>query len=734
VHFESSVKTGLIPIDRHDVFYTGYRFISCPTVSSEIEFLEHNEFMSKHPRGWRATLTVLACGLLGLMGVLAQQVSPEYLKALATVYSGGAVGGFIKDWCDERAPELQSQNQKALEAWRKRMDLPAIDARLLELIGDRKTQVDASLEEQRAGFYAQLDGSSQDPAKDCAELEKSLNADFNLKVLYAEDYKVIAANKGTSQENSGQGNSGQGKGGQGNSSSGGLGAGLLPSGSSGTGNTNSGNTNSGSSTTKGTDKAGSSTTPTTASPLPSIPTFDYAKYAKQKLNPELEPISDEYRCYPELPSSNYAKPQIWLHILPGRKYRAALGKAVFEGGFAVENSSMKFTSGSLAQYAPNKHFFRFDRRYGATITILRLSVGEQEINFGCYQRGASDQVAQLNFKRRDPQPGTYTCIEKDGLGQNAGTLEILPNRQYRFAGTQGKYYANILEDTQLPYSQLEFEGGELEGTTMTYEESEDGFRKIGSLGRGVRVQCTGKGAARPNPKFGPGKAPASGGNGKLQGRYYHIARTTIQGISGEEYQYRFFQKNGYVYTGDAAETEGLAETDCTKIYPSGFPVCEPYNQNGNKLQIGYEEAINWRSIKDGLEIDGGEWYLIEPLDGLSFNGSYSSSSTYTASIGSGGASYYDGLNLRKDGSFAREASSSLGFTGTDNGSATGNPTATVGAASSSAASGKYRVYGNTIEFKYQNGRIERQFAFLPGGRKDLEWIRIGDASYFKDKP
>jgi hypothetical protein len=724
--------------------------MSCQTVSSEIDFPQDNEIMIHPPQKWRATLTVLTCGLLGLVGVLAQQISPPYLKALATVYSGGTVGGFIKDWCDERAPELQAQNAKALEGWRNKMELPAIDARLVELIGDGKAQIDASLEEKRAGFYTQLDGSSQDATKDCLELEKSLNDDFNLKVLYAEDYKVIATNakKSAGQGNSGQvnssqGNSGQSNTGQGKAGSGGLGAGLLPpssggngsdtsgTGNSGTGNSNTGNPNSGSGATKGTDNTGSSAT--TASPLPAIPAFDYAKYAKQNLNPEREPISDEYRCYPAVNNSHYAEPAFRLQILPGRKYRAALGKTVVEGGLSLKGFSFQFVSGGLSQIAPNDHYFRFDRRYGASITIFKLTVGERSITFQCYQRGASEQVAQLNFKRRDPQPGSYICTGKNGVGGSGGNLEILPNRQYRFAGRQGKYQANILEDTQLPYSQLYFEDGELDGATMTYQESEDGFRKYETLGRGPQIQCTGKSTARPNPKFGTGKPPASSGNGKLEGRFYHIARTTVNGISYEDTEYHFFQKNGYVYTGDAAETEGLMDTDCGKIYPSGFPVCEAYNLTGNRLQIGFERTINYRKTTDGLEIDGGSWYPIEPLDGVVFNASYSSSSTYTAIVGSGSASYYSGINFRKDGGFARESSSGLGFTGTDNGSPTGNATATVSGSSSSAISGKYRVYGNTIEFKYANGRVERQFAYLPGGRKDTDWLIIGDASYFKDK-
>ena len=148
-------------------------------------------------------VTLFICTIFATSS-LAQKVDAEFLRAISTIYAGGFTGQIIKEWCDERVPNLSDQNAKLLEAWRVKMDLPAIDARLIGLVGAAgKDKVTASLEDKRGAFYEQLDKGSTDPETDCAGLDKALNDDFNLKVLYANEYKIVAAQPATSSGTAG---------------------------------------------------------------------------------------------------------------------------------------------------------------------------------------------------------------------------------------------------------------------------------------------------------------------------------------------------------------------------------------------------------------------------------------------------------------------------------------------------------------------------------------------------
>jgi hypothetical protein len=668
--------------------------------------------MIKPPQKWRAALTVLACSLLGLMSVLAQQISPEYLQSLATVYSGGTVGGFIKDWCDERAPQLQVRNTKALEEWRQKMELPAIDARMIELIGDGKAKFDAELEEKRTALYAQLDGSSQDAAKDCLELEQSLNEDFNLKVLYAEDYKVIAAN---TKKSSSQGSSGQG-----NASSAGLGAGLLPPSSSGngsstTGSGNSGKPSSGAGATKGTDNAGSSATLTTASSLPKMPAFDYLKFAKTKLNPETEPIPDEYVCWGNFVGEAYKTPHILVQILPGRKYRAAYGSSTTEGAFTVNDNKLTFKTGSFADRQANQDSFEFRRDEGTSLTLYD-PLNEPGTNgkryYACSQRNLLPWKL-LEFQRKDPQPGIYPCIKEDGKATSLGTLEILPKRRYRYGGTEGAYSVDITGNEASATVRF---NGRLEGINVWYAADTLG-RQTFRVDQDTPSRCARSIKTQPVPKFGDAKAPAAPGKGGLEGRYYNSSVNPITSGGGMTYWFYFFQKDGYVYTDDATETDGLMDIDCTKTYPSGIPLCETYSLNGDGLCVGNDAPVKIKRLKNGFEINESEYETLEGADGIKLNAVYE-----TTSGQSNWNTYYyqvwnSEIEFKLGGNFFQADSSKWGNIVSD-----GN--------TYRPESGTYRVYGNTLEFKFKDGTILRKFLILSGGRKDLKYISIGGTLYW----
>jgi hypothetical protein len=66
-------------------------------------------------RHWLSTI-FLSCVAFGFGIGFAQQIDPEYITALSTVYAGGGTAKLIKEWCDERAPGLKPQTARAFEA------------------------------------------------------------------------------------------------------------------------------------------------------------------------------------------------------------------------------------------------------------------------------------------------------------------------------------------------------------------------------------------------------------------------------------------------------------------------------------------------------------------------------------------------------------------------------------------------------------------------------------------
>jgi hypothetical protein len=670
--------------------------------SCRFDVVLHNESM-KTSRVWVRHLLVFVSLLTGATLALAQDADAEFVRALTTLYANGVTAGFLKDWCDDRVPDLAAQNAKSLEAWRAKMGMGEIDAQVIALLSDRKAAIDASLEEKRAGFYGQLDAASQNPAADCQNLEKELNADLNLRVQYANEYKIVAARA--------SGNSGSGSSSSGSSSSGFTGS----TGSTGT--------------------STPSATMTPSSKLPAVPAFDFVKFAKLGLNPEYDPIPDEYRCYARTPGDQYAKPQAMLQILMGRKYRFEFSGTIYDGSLVLEGgTSVVFNSGVLVNQDKNYNKYNFDRQTGASINLYKLIIADQKLEFYCAQRGAKDQLEQLRYKRKDPQPGSFACAFADDGKPVGDPLEILPNRRYRTDGGEGSYRVDITGENN-SYSKIEFLDGPIKGRGAHYQERDDGEQSF-SLYNRPAIRCVRKVNPRPDlPVFGPNKAPPGLGKGGLEGRFFlGRSQVSIGGFTpcgGVCYDFAFFQKDGYVYNDDAEDTGGLEDINCSKTYPSGFPVCQAYSISGNMIKIGFEKPVPFKRVGKTVEIDGEEYGVLEGLDGLTFHGYYSSitgGGTSNAVSTSGFTSSVD-LVLRKDGRFSRDAANSTFASG----SFLGETTFVAGSSNSRSNTGTYRVYGNTIEFKYEDGRVVKQFMFAPAGRKDLEYLRIAGRLYWLEK-
>jgi hypothetical protein len=643
--------------------------------------------MEKIKRIQRMLLTVFGCAVFSVVGVLAQQVSPEYLQALVTIYTGGATAKLVKEWCDDRAPQTQAQNARVFEAWRKRMDLPKVDAALETLAGDTSS-ISASIEEQRLTLYAKLDQSSSDPGGDCATLEASLNSDFNLKQAYAAEYKVFAAGV-NAKGNSSQGNSSQ--------------------------------NGSGPSATSNDDRT-SGYVPLTAK-LPNMPAFDYNTFVKQNIDPDKQPIPTEYHCWGNFSTDAYQKPHMIVQILPGGKYRAAFGSSTGEGKFTLERRKIKFVSGPFI--GKEEQSFNFNRSNGTNLFLidpLDEPNPDKRRYYWCNQREAAI-LRILEYKRNDPQPGKYACSLTDGKGTDRGTLEILPSRRYRYVYREknelGGYSADILSESS--FARIYFDGS-LKGNYVSYSSGRSGRQRFSFNPTDDPVDCVRLGAAMPDPKYGNGKAARGSGKG-FEGRYYVGFPQLPLGdfpaaCGGMCHSFHFFQKDGYVFTGDATETEGLMDIDCSKTHLSGFPVCETYTINQNMIKIGLEKAVSFQKLKDGIKIDGTFYGTLESVDGLKLNAQYE---TVSSAGGGFNSSYsyvaWGNIEFRNNGTFFQERSSSVA-------------TVASGGSSYSPDSGTYRLYGNTLELKFKDGTVVRKFIMLSTGRKNLTYLNIGGTRYW----
>ena len=142
--------------------------------------------MSAFGRSGLLAAVILGCGVL----VARAQVDTEYAESVTTIYTVSKIGGFVKDWCDLRAPQTKAVTALGLANWRKTFKLGEIEQRFKQLVGDRIAQIDASLEQNRQPTYAGLDGASRDPAADCLGIEAYLNTEVNPQKRYPTEYRL----------------------------------------------------------------------------------------------------------------------------------------------------------------------------------------------------------------------------------------------------------------------------------------------------------------------------------------------------------------------------------------------------------------------------------------------------------------------------------------------------------------------------------------------------------------
>jgi hypothetical protein len=97
-----------------------------------------------------------------------QKLDQARLEALGAVYSLDLMGGLLKSWCDERAPQSASAHAAAHEAWRKKFSLDRVEARVGQTYGASTLEkLAAGVEEKRAAAYSGFDKEMNNPTAVC---------------------------------------------------------------------------------------------------------------------------------------------------------------------------------------------------------------------------------------------------------------------------------------------------------------------------------------------------------------------------------------------------------------------------------------------------------------------------------------------------------------------------------------------------------------------------------------
>ncbi len=471
----------------------------------------------------------------------------------------------------------------------------------------------------------------------------------------------------------------------------------------------------------------------------SLPVPNLAKLVAGGFDPAKQPIPDEFSCYPDLRSDKYQTPVFKLQILNQTQYRVVTGKTASAGTFTTKKGSvfydMQFKTGPLASVDSATLFWGRDREYGQNIKLYRYPLkDDRTLNLECYQRGPRDALAQLGFRRKDPQAGKYACRSSDGKNTDQGTLEVLAERAYRYKGSGGKYSADILGDQTYDFSGVDFAGGPLDDTHASYSEDDLGEREFSFRAMKCLV------VVKPTlpPRYGAGKAPAPPkGTGGLAGAY-SLQRQQVQAGGGIQMVRDFyvFFKNGYVFTGDPDTS--LADADCTRTFPNGLPICEVYKLSGGQITIGSDKPAAFQQKGSALSLDGDKLEPVRPIKDLKLAGDYKSTSVFSAPGGTGGGIFETVLKFGKDGRFRREASGGVSITTTTTGTSSGDVTGGVSSSSERQNGGKYTLSANTLTLSYDDGRVEKKFAMLPqltkSGQPDTEWLYLGGDDYFLQKP
>lgn len=435
------------------------------------------------------------------------------------------------------------------------------------------------------------------------------------------------------------------------------------------------------------------------------------------VDPAREPIPGAgFACYAEERGDDYEIPAFTMTIGANRTYTTPAGS----GRFTIDPGeilSVTFATGPLSD-ADFPGAVRFDD-WGQVLTFRAPAGGD----YTCYQTGPRQKLALTRFRLKDPAVTAYVCAEDD-TGEAAGTLEVLPERRYRYAGTTGDLTVDILGDPDRAFSGVEFTGGALDGRFGTYVQDEaTGVRRL-SLNTTPDITCASLGAPTVRQRFGSGRAPRPPrGAGGLTGMYAAYRVDVTGACGGLCWSFLTFTRNGYVYTREPRT--GAADAACTKRLPNGLPVCATYTLKAGRIRIG-DTTTSFARGGRNLRIGTLVYRPVKPARGQRLTGAFRATTTIPNLDGTGGVTASTTFTFTANGRFTR-----TGFAGATFSPLPGNPGAAVTTVANTGASGTYRAVGpNTMEFRFANGARTRVFFFIPEGSGTRpRLLRLGGSSY-----
>jgi hypothetical protein len=473
-----------------------------------------------------------------------------------------------------------------------------------------------------------------------------------------------------------------------------------------------------------------------------------SNYDANNPDPNTIPMTDTYYCYPnwsyvddlETSLPNYFR-EYQLDILPNNRYNFNGQEGEFRTG--VDEYYFQWISGSLNPtgdvikgeddvLVPHSSNVSYDV-WGSEITGVDIPQDDTTITVDCFQQGAREQKALLDFALKQPTSGSYGCLTSGDNPQQT-TLEILPGNRYSYNGEEGSYRVNVREYA----TDVLWSSGPLGGDTSYSADDDTGVRTLlfssteffsgGGIPTGSSTEttmvCESVAPANLIPQYSaiPAPAPPTGAGG-LDAFYARAEFDQGDLLNGEPpvttWYYYHFLPNGYVYEDGYATSE-----ECGKTYPNGQPVCGIYTAQGNSITFGdgRKLALLPADSGNGDVIIDGQLFENKKLEGsLTVNGVYefvvaNSSPMYMQIAGMGTNSVTTSTYTLSSDDTYTYASSGWSQTSAPD-LFGGSPMGTIGALASNSSSdgdsGTYSIDGNIITFNSAQGYSKQCGFFFP---------------------
>jgi hypothetical protein len=482
------------------------------------------------------------------------------------------------------------------------------------------------------------------------------------------------------------------------------------------------------------------------------------------INHDTEPTPDTYYCYPSFNELEIGEGfprfvrEYVLDIMPDNQYTFNGEAGTFTTG--VDEYYLQWQSGPLNPTGdiiededdyglPHSATVSFDT-WGSEITYVEVPQDDgSSFRLDCYQQGAREQKALLDFAFKQPTPARYTCLPSGDNPQMVG-LELLPNNRYTFNGEEGGYQTSVEEYN----SDILWNSGPLAGSDTNYSADDStGVREItftstqsfGLIPTGSSTEqtmfCQAVVQANLIPKYASTAiTPPPAGTGGLNGFYAKSEFDQGDLINGEPpvttWYFYHFLPNGYVYQ-DGYSTGG----ECTKTYPNGLPVCAGYSFANNKITFSNGAAIGVTQADGGDILLDGVLYENKTLSGSqTLNATYENVVAYSSpmymQISGGGTNSITTSTY----TFSPDSTYTYAYNSWSQTSAPafdGSPVGTIGALASSGSSdgdsGKYTIDGNVLTFQSDNG-FSKQCGFFFPQKGDPTSVNICGTDYTLPSP